>query len=359
MAVGWDCGRLTVCARAGCWASSRTLTKSKAREEVGKIVAEEQAKRQEKREWRFGEFVTSVYFPFYCRKWKRSTIGVNKNRVEMHLSLELCSRLLTSITRDELQELLDRKATNLSFSMVDHLRWDLKQIFDMALAEGHVNRNPAVMLWTPRESRRPVRNVMTAQDVQTLLLVLPTREKIIAMLAILAGMRPGEIFALTWGDMTKTSADISQRVYKGVIDSPKTHHSIRRAALPEQLLFLLEFWREVAVDTSAKAWVFPSERMTPLAKENVWRRNMKPHLEKVSLQWANFQVMRRTHATLMNALGVEGKLVADQLGHSLDVSQNVYTQSGVESRRVAVNKLEQSLNGVQTVFADLKASVSN
>jgi integrase len=38
---------------------------------------------------------------------------------------------------------------------------------------------------------------------------------------------------------------------------------------------------------------------------------------------ANFLVMRRTHATLMKALGVDGKLVADQLGHSLDVNQNV------------------------------------
>jgi hypothetical protein len=28
----------------------------------------------------------------------------------------------------------------------------------------------------------------------------------------------------------------------------------------------------------------------------------------------------------MKALGVDGKLVADQLGHSLDVNQNVYTQ---------------------------------
>jgi hypothetical protein len=40
--------------------------------------------------------------------------------------------------------------------------------------------------------------------------------------------------------------------------------------------------------------------------------------------WPNFQVMRRTHATLTNALGISGKLVADQLGHSLDVNQNVY-----------------------------------
>jgi hypothetical protein len=45
----------------------------------------------------------------------------------------------------------------------------------------------------------------------------------------------------------------------------------------------------------------------------------------------------------MKALGVDGKLVADQLGHSLDVSQNVYTQSPVESRLEGVNKLEKSL----------------
>ena len=70
---------------------------------------------------------------------------------------------------------------------------------------------------------------------------------------------------------------------------------------------------------------------------------MHPRLDKAGLGWANFLVMRRTHATLMKALGVDGKLVADQLGHSLDVNQNVYTQSPVESRLDAVNKLEKSL----------------
>jgi len=70
---------------------------------------------------------------------------------------------------------------------------------------------------------------------------------------------------------------------------------------------------------------------------------MHPALSKVGLGWANFLVMRRTHASLMKALGVDGKLVADQLGHSLDVNQNVYTQSPVESRQEAVNKLERSL----------------
>ena len=70
---------------------------------------------------------------------------------------------------------------------------------------------------------------------------------------------------------------------------------------------------------------------------------MYPKLKFVGLGWANFLVMRRTHATLMKALGVDGKLVADQLGHSLDVNQYVYTQSPVESSLAAVNQLEKSL----------------
>jgi integrase len=64
----------------------------------------------------------------------------------------------------------------------------------------------------------------------------------------------------------------------------------------------------VAVETGDDAWVFPSERMTPLSKDNWWRRTMQPALKKVGLEWANFLVMRRTHATLMKALGMDGKL---------------------------------------------------
>jgi len=45
----------------------------------------------------------------------------------------------------------------------------------------------------------------------------------------------------------------------------------------------------------------------------------------------------------MKQIGADPKLAADQLGHSVDVNQNVYTQSPVESRLGMVNKLEQSL----------------
>ena len=100
----------------------------------------------------------------------------------------------------------------------------------------------------------------------------------IAKLAVIAGMRPGEIFALTWGRMAATYADIRQRVYRGAIDTPKTDQSVRQAALSEGLLAEIEVWREFAVETGDGAWVFPSERMTPLSKDNCWRRSMYPKL---------------------------------------------------------------------------------
>jgi integrase len=321
----------------------KEMTKGEARDVVAKIVAEGRAKRETSFVPTFRDFVENTYFPYYSRKWKHSTRENNLNRVNVHLVSVFGPRELSELKREELQDLLDGKGKKLSFSVVDHLRWDLKQIFDMAVAEGHIRLNPALLLFTPKEAKKPVRRSMTMKEVQIYFGALELRERLIAKLAILAGMRPGEIFALTWGRLTATHADIRQRVYRRKIDTPKTDNSYRLAALSEGLLAEIEAWRLRAIVTGDDAWVFPSERFTPLSKDNWWNRVMRPALNKVGLGWATFQVMRRTHATLMKAMGVDGKLVADQLGHSLDVNQNVYTQSPVESRLVIVNQLEQRL----------------
>jgi hypothetical protein len=58
-----------------------------------------------------------------------------------------------------------------------------------------------------------------------------------------------------------------------------------------------------------------------VSKDNYRNRNIKPKLAKVNLAWAIFLVMRRTHLTLMGDLGIDGKVAADQCGHTLDVNQ--------------------------------------
>jgi integrase len=304
------------------------MTKTEARDAVAAIVARLNPQTDKPL---FDEFVENVYFPYYSRKWKASTCENNKQRMRTHLLAAFDCRPLDSLLRDELQDFMDSKGNaGLSFSVVDHLRWDLKQIFD----------NPALLLFTPKTAAKPIHQAMTADEVRRCFAALGQRERLISKLAILAGMRPGEIFAMTWGRLTATHADIMQRVYRRKLDTPKTDNSTRHAALSEGLLADIEAWRSVAVSAKDDAWVFPSERMTPLSKDNCWRRSMLPKLKAVGLGWCNFQVMRRTHATLMRQLKADPKLVADQLGHTVDVSLNVYAQSPVAGRAVIVNELE-------------------
>ena len=321
------------------------MTKAQAQSELAAILAPINSARSEPSEQRgFGDFVEQVYLPFYRRKWKRSTVMTNEDRLAHHLTSEFAPRSLGSFDRDELQALLDRKGTTLSFSVVDHLRWDLKQIFDMAVAEGYLRRNPAVLLFTPRECRRAATRVMTVEDVRQLFSVLDVRERLIARLALLAGMRPGEIFGLKWARMEADYADIQQRVYRGDIDSPKSVRSVRHAALSDGLLISIDDWRAVSLDTSADAWVFPSEKLTtPVAKDNCWRRGFLSKLKPIGLAWANFQVMRRTHSSLLKELDVDPHIRAEQMGHTIDVNENVYTITSLKRRKEAVNALEKAI----------------
>ena len=101
----------------------------------------------------------------------------------------------------------------------------------------------------------------------------------------------------------------------------------------------------ISIDTNPDAWVFPSEKLTtPMAKDNCWRRSFLPKLKPVGLAWANFQVMRRTHASLMRELDVDPKIVADQLGHSVDVNLNVYTKTSIGLRKKALDTMESAVS---------------
>ena len=294
---------------------------------------------------KFSDFVRDIYLPFYKRKWKRTTIATNEDRIRVHLASEFGELTLSSFTRNDLQDFLDRKAAaGLSYSVVAHLRWDLRQILGMAQDEGFTTLNPAKLLFVPREARKPERLVMNIEEVRLCLAVLDQRAGLIVKLALLAGMRPGEIFGLTCGSLRKNYADITQRVYRGDVDSPKTSNSIRHAALPDTVIADVQTWIATLPDKSEKAWVFPSENMkTPILKDNIWRRDIGPNLEKVGLGWVNFHVFRRTHSSLMRELDVDPKTVADQLGHTVDVNQNVYTQASLLSRKKAVNALDYAI----------------
>jgi integrase len=218
----------------------------------------------------WGEFVNCTYLPFYRRKWKISTRETNEARLRAHLGPLYEARKLTSFRRDELQDMLDAKAqAGLSYSVVAHLRWDLRQVLRMAVEEELLSRNAAELLFVPRDAKRPEHTAMTFLQIGTCLAALKRRERLVVKFAVLAGPRPGEILALHWRHLLETHADIRQRVYRGRIDTPKTRRSNRNAALPAGLLADIKDWRDISGLSGAEDWVFPSKAgKTPLSRES-------------------------------------------------------------------------------------------
>jgi integrase len=296
------------------------------------------------RVWKVGDWIRDAFLPFIRRKWKLSTASTSGDRIRRHLIADFESVELQSVTRDFLQRYLEQKAARgLSFSVVDHLRWDLRAIFRLAVQDRVLPANPAELLFTPRSVSKPSRRVLSAEQVQTILRVLGLREQLIVQLALFSGMRPGEILALQWKHVAEDYIRVVHRLYRGKLDRPKSERSKRKVALSASTRELIQRWRPVR-NPEPEAWVFPSAKLTrPLGRDNTWRRLIRPCLQTVGLEWATFQIMRRTHASLSREAGIDPKLVADQLGHGLGVNLDVYTVVALEKRQHAVEMLEASL----------------
>jgi len=71
------------------------------------------------------------------------------------------------------------------------------------------------------------------------------------------------------------------------------------------------------------------------------RRIIRRRSPKIGLGWFNFQVARRTHGNLGHP--IDPKAMADQRGHDIGASLDVYTRSSQQQRAEAVRKLERKI----------------
>jgi integrase len=320
------------------------MSRTEAQAELAKLLVPVNARTGEPmaRMWTVGDWIRDTFFPFIRRKWKLSTASTSGDRIRLHLIGDLEHLELQSVTRDLLQQYLEQKAARgLSFSVVDHLRWDLRAIFRLAVQDRVLSSNPADLLFTPRTVARPSRRVLGPEQIRAIFDVLDLRGQLLIRLALFSGMRPGEILALRWQHVAEDHVEVMQRLYRGKLARPKTERSTRKVALSVSTRELMKEWREKRNPEELEGWVFPSARPSrPLGRDSCWRWILGPALKGIGFEWATFQVLRRTHATLARQAGVDPKLVADQLGHGIGVNLDVYSVSCLEQRQQVVQTLE-------------------
>ena len=126
------------------------------------------------------------------------------------------------------------------------------------------------------------------------------REQLIVHLALFSGMRPGEVLALQWKHIAEDHVDVVHRIYREKLDRPRSERSKRTVTLSSATRNLMTEWRQQSGSPDPDAWVFPSAKWTtPLGRDNAWRGLIAPRLKTIQLEWATFQIMRRTHAVFL------------------------------------------------------------
>jgi hypothetical protein len=70
---------------------------------------------------------------------------------------------------------------------------------------------------------------------------------------------------------------------------------------------------------------------------------MRPKLEPVGLEWATFQVLRRSFATLSKEAGVDANTRSAQMGNTVDVNENEYAVASFQQKLAAVRRLETAV----------------
>jgi len=197
----------------------------------------------------------------------------------------------------------------------------------------------------PPKPLRDQPRFLTAGEVSRLLDVLGDAERTPVLMAVLTGMRIGELLALRWKnvDFERMIIRVRESVYEGHTSTPKTQGGIRDipfGPILEEALRNQGGHRK----TSDDSLVFPTRNGTHLRPGNLLKRCLHPAFAKAGLRRFSWHDFRRTHATLLSDMGEPLKTVQAQLGHaSLSTTAEIYTQAVPTSQRAAIERLEKAV----------------
>jgi len=327
--------------RVGVLGAKSEMTKHKAYDELERVIAQKTGGTTEPRADEsivtLGWFTRNRFFPLReGSTWKDSTAETHKSAIERDILRPLGGFSLRQIDKVMLQTHLNDLAKRMSEGRVKHARFYLKAIFEEAIDQDFLAKNPARKLALPKQLRAVDKTTLTWDQLRSVLASVSLRDRVLLTLDMTETFRPSELFALRWEgfDINARTLKVVQTAYRGKLrDFGKTQKSLRTVHLPEGLANELWLWKQECPDSSPDAFIFPNARKRNGAKKNGFIRTdnyrarvLKKLAEDLELPKLNFQVLRRTMATLAQRKGGV-KDVQGVLGHSkADTTVNVYMQ---------------------------------
>ncbi|MDA1654272.1 site-specific integrase [Bacillus thuringiensis serovar kyushuensis] len=301
----------------------------------------------------------------YLECWfntKKHSVGIQTAKV---LKGYLNSRIIPSLGNFKLAKLTSLHMQNYVNSLRDDglkrgtiekiikiIRNSLEHAIDLEL----ISKNVAAKTKLPKSDKEEL-TVWNEQEVQLFLKVAQdSRYSIVFHMALVTGMRQGELLGLRWKDvdLEKGHLTISQTLShdgKTFLVGGKTKSSLRKILLPTSTIAKLKKHRAVVLKEKLSQGeeyqdndlVICTPSGTPINPANV-RRSLNALIKKAAVPKIRFHDLRHTHATLLLAKGVNVKVISERLGHSnIKITLDTYSHVLPTMQEDAVNKIEEIL----------------
>lgn len=279
--------------------------------------------------------------------YKPSTQKNHRHIVQKHLLARFGDHAVADITRQDVQAYVAHLTqTGYAPKTIDHIHDVLSGILRTAINWGQLQDNPARGVDLPVLRTVRPKWVLTTTQAAALRDALPPLARTMAGVALLTGLRRGELFALRWKtvNLVRACLSVQEAVYEGAFGTPKTEAGIRHVPLSDAAVDLLRTWQQRATRTGPEDLLFSTWSGKPISPNNVLRRWVFPACTTLGLRHATWLTFRRTYSSWAHEKGIPGKVVAELMGHAkVDTTLNVYTQVIDESKRAAAEKIGHEL----------------
>lgn len=257
-----------------------------------------------------------------------------------HLAARFGNRGLHTITTEELDTFLAEFGRTHSPATVRKTATRLRQILKRAVSWGYLASSPALELANvPRAPKPKTQRIINADQVAHLLAAAPSYWRPLFLVAVLTGLRRGELFGLTWDDVlwTERKIRVSGQLQDGRRVAPKSESALRRVDVGPVVLAALSQHRRVCPISEANL-VFPTPSGRPVHTSD-WNRDVfRPTTRKAVLPTLTLHDLRHTFASALIHQGQSVKYVQTVMGHAsaqttLDVYGHLLDTGGQDAAR--------------------------
>jgi integrase len=161
-------------------------------------------------------------------------------------------------------------------------------LFNHACRYEFFDRNP-IRLLRQGAKRKAAPNILTPDEIKTLMDGLATRERTLVLLAASTGLRQCELFGLKWIDVSfaDRSINVTWSMVCGVVGPCKTESSQKPVPVHPLLIETLLKWKEQQHYRKPDDWVFASKRhrgRNPFWGQAILRKFILPRANELGIE---------------------------------------------------------------------------